>query len=274
MTIFKVGICQMLVKEEKENNLKHAEEMIREAASNGSKWVVLPEMFNCPYENRYFPEFAEAYPGPTTTLLSNLAGELGIFLVGGSIPEKEGDHIYNTSYTFDNTGALIGKHRKVHLFDIDVAGGIRFKESDILSPGGEVTVVHTAEASVGIAICYDMRFPEIMRLMAIEGAQIIILPAAFNMTTGPVHWELSARARALDNQVFFIAASPARNLEATYHAYGHSMIVNPWGTVIAEADEEETILYGEVDLSIVEKVRRELPLLEHRRVDLYHLERK
>lgn len=274
MSNFKIAVCQMLITNHKRDNLKKAEAFIREAAAAGSQWVVLPEMFNCPYDNKYFPEFAEAFPGPTTTLLSDLAKELELFIIGGSIPERCEDKIYNTSFIFDSQGRLTGKHRKIHLFDIDVAGGIRFQESEILSPGKSVTVVKTPQCPVGVAICYDMRFPELMRLMALEGAKVIVIPAAFNMTTGPGHWELLARTRALDNQVYFVTASPARNLEASYHAYGHSMIVNPWGTVVAKADEKEGIVYAEVDLGLVEKVRRELPLLMHRREDIYEVRKK
>jgi omega-amidase len=274
MEKFKVGICQMQVEEDKDKNIQRAEMMIREAASQGSNLIVLPEMFNCPYENKYFPVFAEVFPEKTTKILSRLSKELGVYLIGGSIPEKEEKVIYNTSYIFNREGKVIGKHRKMHLFDIDIEDGIKFKESENLGFGQEVTVVNTAYCKIGVAICYDMRFPELMRLMVLEGAQVIVVPAAFNMTTGPAHWELLIRTRALDNQVYFIAASPSRNKNASYHAYGHSSIVNPWGTVVSEADEKECILYGEVDLNMVRKIRRELPLLKHRRIDVYELYRK
>lgn len=269
----KVGICQMHVDLDKSRNLKSAESMIREAAANGCDFVVLPEMFNCPYENKYFPVFAETYSGETTNMLSDLARELGVYIIGGSIPEEDKGSIYNTSYSFGRDGKLIGKHRKMHLFDIDVKGGVRFKESDTLEYGNNVTVFDTEFCRVGVAICYDMRFPELMRLMALGGAQIIIVPAAFNMTTGPAHWHITVRARALDNQVYFIAASPSRDMNFTYHAYGHSCIVNPWGEIIKEADENECILYGEVDLDMVDKVRRELPLLKHLRHDIYEIQK-
>ncbi|MDF2545195.1 MAG: carbon-nitrogen hydrolase family protein [Anaerosolibacter sp.] len=271
---FKIGICQMMVMEDKVENIEKAESMIREAAGNGARVVVLPEMFNCPYENKYFPLYAEAYPGETTERLSLMAIESNIYLIAGSIPEQEGDHIYNTSFIFGPDGKLIGRHRKMHLFDIDVEGKIRFKESDTLGYGEEITVVETEFGKIGVAICYDMRFPELMRLMVLEGAEVIIVPAAFNMTTGPAHWDITIKARALDNQVYFVAASPARNMDATYHAYGHSSIVSPWGDVIAQADEKETILYGEIDLEKVKKVRRELPLLQHRRTTLYDVVKK
>jgi predicted amidohydrolase len=271
---FKIAVCQMTVSEDKMQNVDKAESMIREAVENGAQVIVLPEMFNCPYENKYFPLYAEVYPGKTTERLSLLASELNVYLVAGSIPEQKDDIIYNSSFIFDPKGQLIGRHRKMHLFDIDVEGGIRFKESDTLGYGEDITVIDTAFGKIGIAICYDMRFPEMMRLMALEGAEVIVVPAAFNMTTGPAHWDIIIKARALDNQVYFVAASPARNMEASYHAYGHSSIIGPWGDVIAQADAQETILYGEVDLDRVKKVRKELPLLQHRRTALYDVIRK
>ncbi|MCQ1529674.1 carbon-nitrogen hydrolase family protein [Lutispora saccharofermentans] len=270
----KAGICQMQVELDKSMNLQKAENMIREAAGNGSNIVILPEMFNCPYDTKYFSAFAEAYPGDTASMLSHLAKELGIYIIGGSVPEKDGDAVYNTSYSFDRDGKLIGKHRKMHLFDIDVEGGVRFKESDVLGYGQEATVFDTEYCKIGVAICYDMRFPELMRLMCKAGAEIIVIPAAFNLTTGPAHWEITVRTRALDNQVYFIAASSSRNLDFTYHAYGHSCIANPWGAIIKEADEKECILYGELDLDMVQKVRKELPLLKHLRNDIYEVCKK
>lgn len=268
---FKIGICQMSVLNDKKANLLSAEKMIRKAAAKGCRIIVLPEMFNCPYENKFFPVFAEEYPGETTQMLAALSKELKVYVFGGSIPEKDDEGIYNTAYVFDSAGNLIGKHRKVHLFDIDIENGIKFKESDILRRGNKVTVVDTEFGKIGLAICYDMRFPELMRLMVLRGAEMIIVPAAFNMTTGPVHWDLTLRARALDNQVYYAAVSPARNLDASYHAYGHSALVNPWGEIIKQADEKETLLISEVDLEYVKKIRNELPLLKHRREDLYKL---
>lgn len=269
---FTVAVCQMPVTEDKERNLRKAEELIRKSAERETvNMVVLPEMFNCPYENKYFPLFAETYPGKTTNFLARLAKELNLYLIGGSIPEKEGNSIYNTSYVFNPEGVLIAKHRKMHLFDIDIQGGISFKESDTLGAGNTITLFDTVYCKVGLAICYDMRFPELIRLMALKGAEVIIIPAAFNMTTGPAHWKELLKIRALDNQVYFIAASPARNLEANYHAYGYSSIINPWGEKIAEATEGEEIIYGEIDLEYVNQIRNQLPLLKHRRTDRYQL---
>ncbi|MCC0686518.1 MULTISPECIES: carbon-nitrogen hydrolase family protein [unclassified Clostridioides] len=271
MNSYKIAVCQMMTTENKTENINHAVEMVTESATNGAEIVVLPEMFNCPYENKYFPKFAEEYPGETTTILSKLAKKHGIYLVSGSIPELEDRKIYNTCYVFDKNGTLIGKHRKMHLFDIEVTGKVSFKEADTLTAGNDVTVIDTEYGKVGIAICYDIRFPELSRLMSLKGAEIVILPAAFNMTTGPAHWELSIRMRALDNQIFYVGAAPARNKDASYIAFGNSRISDPWGKIIAQADENECIIYADIDRDLIPDIRQQLPLLKHRRTDLYEL---
>ncbi|MPM78168.1 Deaminated glutathione amidase [bioreactor metagenome] len=203
--------------------------------------------------------------------MSKSARENGIYVVAGTMPELVGDKIYNTSYVFDRNGEKIAKHRKMHLFDIDIEGGQRFKESDTLSPGQEVTVFETEFCKIGLAVCYDIRFPELSRLMAMEGAEAIIIPGAFNMTTGPAHWELHFRARALDNQVYTIGVSPARDMEASYHSYGNSIAASPWGNVLCRMDEKEGYVIQEIDTDYVKKIRNELPLLKHRRADVYEL---
>lgn len=267
--MFRIGLCQMKGSFDKNESMAKAEDFIREAAKGGAEVISLPEMWNCPYANEYFREYAEAADGATVSFMSKLAEELGIYLIGGSIPELEGEKVYNTSFSFDRKGRIIGRHRKVHLFDIDVKGGIRFMESDTLTPGDELTVLDTEFGRIGVAICYDVRFPEWHRKMALAGAKLIVLPAAFNMTTGPAHWDLSMRARALDNQVYFAANSPARDEDGPYVAYGNSCIADPWGRFIAHADEKECVLYGDIDFENVEAVRQQLPLLKHRREELY-----
>lgn len=269
--MFKIALCQMTGSVDKEESKKQARTMIEEAAANGAKIAALPEMWNCPYSNDYFRKYAEKEDGPSVAFLSDLAAKNGIYLIGGSISELDEDNVYNTSFCFDPSGNIIGKHRKAHLFDVDVKGGIRFMESDTLSPGNQVTVIDTQFCKVGVAICYDVRFPEMSRTMALEGAKLIILPAAFNLTTGPAHWDLLMRARALDNQVYFAAVSPARDMQGIYQAYGSSCIVTPWGEFLAKADEKETILYGDIDLEYEDSIREQLPLLKHRRKELYTL---
>ena len=267
--MFRIGLCQMKGSFDKNESMAKAEDFIRQAAKGGAEVISLPEMWNCPYANEYFREYAETADGAAVSFMSKLAEELGIYLIGGSIPELEGEKVYNTSFSFDRKGRIIGRHRKVHLFDIDVKGGIRFLESDTLTPGDELTVLDTEFGRIGVAICYDVRFPEWHRKMALAGAKLIVLPAAFNMTTGPAHWDLSMRARALDNQVYFAANSPARDEDGPYVAYGNSCIADPWGSFIAHADEKECVLYGDIDFEKVEAVRQQLPLLKHRREELY-----
>ena len=255
----------------KEQNLKNAQDMIIRASSGGAEIIILPQMFNSPYQAKYFKDYSEAYPGKTTEMLSGLARKLNVYIIGGSIPERDGDKIFNTSFSFDKNGKLIGKHRKIHLFDIDIKNKINFRESDYISAGNKVTILDTEYCKIGIAICYDMRFPELIRKMALEGAQVIIIPAAFNMITGPAHWHIIARTRAVDNQVFFITASPARDAGADYIAYGHSLVCDPWGDVIAESGEKEDVLFGMLDLDMIPKIRKQLPLLLHRRKEIYQL---
>jgi predicted amidohydrolase len=229
-------------------------------------------MFNCPYENSKFEEYAEYMDAsPTLKSMSSAASKFDMHLVAGSIPEKTDEGIYNTSFVFDNQGEIIGFHRKMHLFDIDVPGKITFKESDTLKSGNDITVVNTELGKIGIGICYDIRFPELSRIMALKGADILVFPGAFNMTTGPAHWETLIRTRAIDNQVFVAAVSPAPNNNANYVAYGHSMVCNPWGEILSIAEFEENIIYAELDLKSEQEIREELPLLKNRRSDIYHL---
>lgn len=262
----------MQVKDDKSENLKKAESMISKAVRENSDLIILPEMFNCPYENEKFLEYCEdEESSDTLTRISRLSRENNVYILAGSIPERENDNIYNTSYLFDRNGEIIAKHRKMHLFDIDVKDEIYFKESDTLTAGDEFTIAETEFGKVGIGICYDIRFPELARIMAEEGAEILIYPGAFNLTTGPAHWELLFRTRALDNQVFCIGVAPALDESANYNSYGHSIITNPWGEVLTEAGYKEELLIADLDLNEIEKVREELPLIKNKRNDLYRL---
>lgn len=274
MNKVKIALIQMKVTTNKEVNLLKGIELINKAANEGAQIIVLPEMFTTPYDNSYFPEFSEICPGYTTNKLSEAAFNNKIYLIGGSIPELENGKIYNTSFIFDKNGNIIGRHRKVHLFDINIENGVRFMESDTLSPGNSITVCETEYGKIGVAICFDMRFPEQIRLMADEGAIMVIIPAAFNMTTGPAHWHLTARMRAIDNQVFIGLTSPARDLESSYVAYGHSLVCNPWGDVVEELSDCEDILLTEINLDEVYKIREQLPLLKARRHDIYELKQR
>ena len=275
MTKIKLALCQMNVIDNKDENIKNAAFMIEESKSNNVDFIVLPEMFNCPYSNDKFIEYAEEEKDSITlNKISSLAEKNNVYILAGSIPERENGKLYNTSYLFNRQGDIIAKHRKMHLFDIDVKGKITFKESDVLTAGDNVTTADTEFGKIGIGICYDVRFPELARLMVENGALILFYPGAFNMTTGPAHWELLFRSRALDNQVYCVGVAPALNENASYHSFGHSIVANPWGEIIAEADEKENLIISEIDLSEIKRIREELPLLKNKREDLYEVKRK
>jgi predicted amidohydrolase len=271
MNKLKAALLQTNVYDNKERNIENAIKLVEKVSKEGADIAVLPEMFCCPYDNSYFRKFSEEAGGPVYRAMSEAAKESGIYLVAGTIPELEDGKVYNTAYVFNKNGEQIARHRKMHLFDIDVKGGQYFKESDTFTPGRDVTVFETEFCKMGLAICYDIRFPELSRLMAAEGAEVIIYPAAFNMTTGPAHWELSFRARALDNQVYTIGVAPARDMKASYHSYGNSIVASPWGNILNRLDENFGYIIQEIDLDYVKKVREELPLLKHVRRDIYIL---
>ena len=272
MRSVKAALVQMRVTEDKERNLRSAADAVRRAADAGAQVVCLPEMFACQYENHSFIENQEEAGGKIWQTLSAIARENHVILIGGSFPESDGGRLYNSCFIFDENGQQIGRHRKVHLFDVDVAGGISFKESDTFTAGSDFTVLETSLGRIGVEICFDIRFVEQTRLMALDGAQLIFVPAAFNMTTGPAHWDLTFRARALDNPVYMCGCSPARDENGPYVAYGGSIITSPWGEIVDKLDEKPGILLQTVDMSRVEAVRSQLPILSARRKDLYRLE--
>ncbi len=263
-------LCNVLALQKKtyetpEENMAAVRRMLN--ASEGSfntgeraDFLMLPEIFTCPYDNKCFPRFAQRDGEAVFCFLSELAKDRGMYVIGGSVPELDEGKIYNTSYVFDRMGNLIGKHRKVHLFDIDVKGGQYFKESDVLSPGDTFTVFDTEFGKMGVCICFDIRFPDLFRQMREAGVKMVFVPAAFNMTTGPAHWETLFRSRALDQQIFVMGCSPARDVTASYVAYGHSILTDPWGSIVCELGAEEGILSAQIDLSRVESVRQQIPL--------------
>lgn len=275
MKYFKIAVCQMKVVDDKALNIKKAVNMMREAAQNKADMVILPEMFNCPYDNEKFREYAEnRTDSRTLQVVAAAARKFKLHLVAGSIPEAEDGKIYNSSFIFNPEGVLIGHHRKLHLFDIDIPGEISFKESETITSGDRITVLETVICRLGVAICYDIRFPELLRLMALKGVELMVIPGAFNQKTGPAHWEVLVRSRAVDNQFFVAAASPASNENLSYIAYGHSMVVDPWGDIIARSGPDEEIIYAEINISRIAEVRKELPVLINRRTDLYDVVEK
>lgn len=267
-----IGLIQMKVGSEVSDNLNRAREWVKQAAEKGAKVVALPEMFACPYQTHLFTDYAQPVDGVIYKALAQMAKEFDIYLVGGSFPERdEAGRIYNTCFVFNPEGEAIARHRKVHLFDIQIKGGQYFRESDVLSAGDELCLFDTPYGRIGVMICFDIRFVEWARLLADAGAQLIVMPGAFNMTTGPKHWEMLMRVRAMDNQVFLAAVSPARDESAGYIAYGHSLISDPWAQIVQELDEHEGLIVAPLDLEKNQKVRAQLPILNARRSDLYRV---
>ena len=272
MEKIKIAAIQMSTVADKMENVRTVKTYLEKIKDANPDFVILPEMFCCPYQTENFPIYAEKEGGPVWQQLSGYAKQYGIYLIGGSMPEKDAEgNVYNTSYIFDREGKQIGKHRKVHLFDIDVKGGQTFKESDTLTAGDSDTVFDTEFGKIGVMLCFDIRFPELSRMMVNDGAKVIFVPAAFNMTTGPAHWELSFRTRALDNQIYMVGCAPARDVSAGYISWGHSIVTDPWGRVTDMLDEKKGILLAELDMDYEEQVREELPLLKSRRKDIYQL---
>ncbi|KKA23080.1 hypothetical protein T310_2959 [Rasamsonia emersonii CBS 393.64] len=263
----KLALVQLASGVDKAANLSHARTKVLEAAKAGQSSSCSLNASTLRTARSTLPKQA-----PSFHALSALAAEAKSYLVGGSIPEYEPttQKYYNTSLVFSPTGALIGKHRKTHLFDIDIPGKIRFKESETLSPGNKVTIIDLPEyGKIGLSICYDIRFPETAMIAARNGAFLLVYPGAFNMTTGPLHWSLLGRARAVDNQVYVALCSPARDLNASYHAWGHSFIANPNAEVLTEADEKEDIVYADLDNETIENTRKGIPIYTQRRFDVY-----
>lgn len=267
----KIAQIQLQVLADQTESLAQLEELCHRAAKSSVDMIALPEMFCCPYEVKNFPVYAEEEKGTVWQACSDIARRYSVYLSAGTIPELDpSGRVYNTAYVFDRLGKQIAKHRKVHLFDIDVKGGQRFRESETLLAGDQITTFETEFGIFGLCICYDFRFPEMGRLMAIDGANVVLVPAAFNMTTGPMHWELMFRSQAVNNQVYAVGTAPARDIDSSYISWGHSIIADPWGNV-KQLDEKPGIQITELDLTLTDEVRQQLPLMKHRRTDIYTL---
>jgi len=275
---FKVGICQIKQSKEKLENLQLAKEAIEEAVKNGAQLVVLGEYFNTMYNKTWTLKDAESLDdpnAPTVNFLKEISKRLNVYIIAGSIPERGPEEkIYNTSLVLNRQGEIIAQCRKVHLFDIDIPGKITFKESEYLIPGDKITTFETEYGLVGLGICYDIRFPEMAMLMAKKGVKLIVYPGCFNQTTGPLHWELLLRSRAVDNQVYAIgcATSRYRDDPTMYQSWGHSLCADPMGKVIASCEEDPAIIYAEVDFANVDEVRKQLPYQFQKRKDIYKVE--
>jgi predicted amidohydrolase len=259
---------------DKDRNLEVAERLIRAAAADGADLIVLPEKWNVLGDADALHAGAETLDGPTLAAASGWMSELGITLVAGSIAERvEGDELLaNTSVVIGPDGERAAVYRKVHMFDVDV-GGVAYRESEHERGGSDlVTVALDAGGEaieLGLSVCYDLRFPELYRILAVRGANVITVPSAFTAVTGRAHWAVLLRARAIENQAFVVAPNQVGEAPPHYASYGHSAIVDAWGDVLVEADGGECFVAADVDLAAQERLRRELPSLANRRPETY-----
>ena len=275
MTKFIAAAIQMDSQDDKSANLAVAEGYIREAAARGARLAVLPETMN--YIGRDIAGEAESIPlGPTFQKMAGLARELGIWLEAGSIYESnpaDPSRPFNTTFLIRPDGTLAAKYAKLHPFDVVLPNGVTSRESDRVCPGNALASADTELGKLGLAICYDVRFGEIFRLMALDGAKIFAVPANFTVNTGKDHWETLVRARAIENECYVIAPNQMGK-KPRFTAYGNSLIVDPWGTVIARASEKPGVITAEIDLEYVTKVRQSTFTLDNRRPDVYRLEKR
>ncbi len=265
----RIGLCQINSQADKESNLNRAEELIDEAARLGARLVTLPEYVDYlgPKDRKY--EISEPIPGPTSQRFVEKAREHGIYLLGGSFNEtsETPGKCYNTSLLIDPSGEIIANYRKVHLFDSQISGN----ESDYILPGNEVVTAEIDGHTFGIAIAYDYRFPELFRMLALMGAEAILVPSNNTVTTGKDYWHLMLRARAVENHLFVVAPAQFGPHEPDTIAYGHSLVVHPTGTCLVDAPDKECVVITDIDFADVQSARNRIPSLANRRSELYRL---
>ena len=259
---------QMTSGAEKPDNLATAIRLIRRAHALGARFIGLPENFAWMGPEADRSGAAEALDGPTLTKLAQLARELEVTLLAGSILEQgaPGGRLFNTSVLFGPDGARLGVYRKIHLFDVEVGDGQTYRESAAVAPGTDVVVAAAAFGRVGLSVCYDLRFPELYRRHAAEGATVLTVPAAFTLATGKDHWEVLLRARAIENQAYVLAPAQQGKHPQDRMTWGHAMLIDPWGLVTARASEGEGMALGQIDDQLTAKIRKSLPALTHRRL--------
>ena len=266
----RAAAVQLNSTDEYDRNLEVAERLVRASAADGAEVVVLPEKWTVLGPPEALRASAEPLHGPALTAASGWARELGIFLVAGSVPEVVPDQekLANTSVMFGPGGEQRAVYRKIHMFDVDV-GAVSYRESAIEQAGTEVVLGEADGTKLGLTICYDLRFPELYRILALRGARVITVPSAFTERTGRDHWEVLIRARAIENQVFVVAAGQIGDAPPHYRSYGRSMIVDPWGVVLAQAADREGFVSANLDFTIQDEMRTRLPSLRHRRPEAY-----
>jgi deaminated glutathione amidase len=264
----RVAAVQLNSRGDKARNLEAAERLVRAAAADGAELVALPEKWNLLAAGEELLAGAETLDGPSLTAARAWARELGVHLLAGSICEEGGEKASNTSVLIGSDGADLAVYRKIHMFDVD-AGGVSYRESEHERPGSEVVTAPLGELTVGLTVCYDVRFPELFRILALRGARLVTVPSAFTLATGRDHWEVLLRARAIEDQVFVLAPNQVGTAPPHFESFGHSAIVDPWGVVLASAEDGECFIAAELDLAAQERVRESLPSLANRQPGAY-----
>jgi deaminated glutathione amidase len=266
----RVAAVQLNSNGDKARNLAAAERLARAAAADGAELVALPEKWNLLTGGEEMAAGAEPLDGPSLSAARGWARELGIHLLAGSIAERgeEGERAFNTSVLIGPDGDDLAVYRKIHMFDVE-AGGIAYRESEREQPGEEIVSAAIDGVELGLTVCYDLRFPELYRILAVRGARLIAVPSAFTAATGRDHWEVLLRARAIENQVFVIAPNQVGEAPPHYSSHGRSAIVDPWGVLLADAADEERFVAAELDLAAQERIREQLPSLANRRPQAY-----
>jgi deaminated glutathione amidase len=264
----RVAAVQLNSTGEKSRNAAAAERLVRAAAADGAELVALPEKWNLLAGGEALRAGAEPLDGPSLSAARGWAADLGIHLLAGSVSERSGERVFNTSVLICPDGSDLAAYRKIHMFDVDV-GGVAYRESDYEDPGSEIVTAPAGEMNIGLTVCYDLRFPELFRILAVRGARLIAVPSAFTSTTGRDHWQVLLRARAIENQAFLLAPNQVGKASPHFDSYGHSSIVDPWGTVLATAADGECFVAADLDLPAQDEVRESLPSLANRRPDAY-----
>jgi predicted amidohydrolase len=266
----RAAAVQLNATADRDRNLEVAERLVRSAAADGAALIVLPEKWTVLGDAETLRAGAEPLDGPSIRAARAWARELGVHLVAGSFAERVAgsDGLANTSVLIDPAGELDAVYRKIHMFDVDV-GGVSYRESETEDPGEEIVIGDVAGTPTGLTVCYDLRFPELYRILALRGARVIAVPSAFTLETGRDHWEVLLRARAIENQLFVIGAGQVGEAPPHYRSYGRSAIVDPWGVVLATAPDTECHIVAELDFDRLERVRESLPSLANRRPESY-----
>jgi nitrilase len=265
----KIGLVQLNSTEDKHANLAQAEVVIAQVAREGADLVLLPEMFNHRGSDEANAAAAEPIPGPSSEWASGMAARHGVFLHLGSLIQRKGTERFNTSVVYDRAGAEAARYSKIHLFDVELPDGMVYQESNAISSGDRIVTFDCEGFTFGLVICYDLRFPELFRALADRGAQVFLVPAAFTIPTGISHWESLVRARAIENGCYVAACGQWGPSAAGKPCYGHSMVVEPWGVVIAQCREGVGFVTTELDLDYLLSIRRRMPVLDHCRPDLF-----